>query len=210
MTIVVAGFSSFPGAPINPTEGLVQSLAGLSTARGEAIVPCLLPVDWERSWPMLRATIEEHRPHGVLVFGLHSAAGRLRFELTGRNGRELGRADAAGGFPSGPQVTEGPETLEAKLPLTGMAASLRGAGIDFEFSRDAGRYLCNDTLYRLCRHAADLGVEHYGFLHTPLTDDVVEAYRAANVMPDFCHTIDPESLRCAALALCEKIGRAHV
>jgi pyroglutamyl-peptidase len=209
MTILVAGFSSFPDAPVNPTEQLVQSLEGCSTAGGEAILSCLLPVDWGRSWPLLRQAIEAHRPHSVLVFGLHSGAGRLRFELTGHNGRELGRADAVGGFPSGPQVTEGPEILAARLPLTRMAASLREAGVDFELSRDAGRYLCNDTLYRLCRHAAALGVERYGFIHTPLTDGVVETYLAANVMPIFCHTISDESLRCAALALCETLSPAE-
>ena len=208
MTILVAGFSSFPGAPVNPTEGLVQALTGMSTRGGEAIAACLLPVDWERTWPLLRQAIETHRPRSVLVFGLHSGAGRLRFELTGHNGRELGRADAVGGFPSGPSVTEGPETLDVRLPLTQVTAALRAAGIDFEFSRDAGRYLCNDTLYRLCRHAAMLGVEHYGFVHTPLTDDVVEAYRLAGVMPDFCHTVDPGSLRRAALALCESLSSA--
>ena len=203
MTILIAGFSRFPGAPVNPTEGLVQLLEGATTAGGELIATCLLPVDWERSWTVLRGAIEKNRPHSVVVFGLHSGAARLRFELTGHNARELGREDAVGGFPSGPSVTEGPDAIEARLPLTPMTAALRSVGVDFEFSRDAGRYLCNDTLYRLCRHAEDLGIAHYGFIHTPLTDAVVDAYRSERVMPDFCHTIADDTLRTAALALCE-------
>ena len=206
MTILIAGFSIFPGAPVNPTEALVGTLNGATTTSGEAIVPCLLPVDWEASFVSLRAAIKAHQPRAVLVFGLHSGATRLRFELTGHNGRELGRADAAGGFPAGPSICEGPESLEARLPLTRMTAALRAVGVDFEFSRDAGRYLCNDTLYRLCRNAGDFGVEHYGFIHTPLTDAVVDAYRSAGVMPDFCHTVAAESLRLAALALCESLS----
>ncbi|BDA85796.1 pyrrolidone-carboxylate peptidase [Aureimonas sp. SA4125] len=206
MTVLVAGFAAFPHAPINPTEGLVRALEGCMTAAGEQIVPCLIPVDWERAWPTLREAIGAHRPHGVLVFGLHSGAGRLRFELTGHNGRELGRVDAVGGFPSGPSVAEGPETLEAKLPLTRMTAALRAAGIDFEFSRDAGRYLCNDILYHLCHSAADLMVEHYGLIHAPLTDAVIDAYRAKSAMPEFCHTIAEETLFQAALALCASLS----
>lgn len=186
MTILVAGFSSFPGAPDNPTEHLVRTLAEAAGGADAALATVVLPVEWERSWPVLEAAIVAAGADTVLLFGLHRRAERLRIELLARNRRELGRIDAAGGFPSGPAVLDGAETLPLALPWPTVARALREARLSFEWSTNAGAYLCNDTLYRLAFHAGRLGVRRFGFFHVPLTDELVTV-PAAEAGPEiFC------------------------
>jgi pyroglutamyl-peptidase len=187
MTILFAGYSSFPGAPDNPAEHLIQALAAPnSAAAGADPAVIVLPVEWDRSWPVLEAAIQAAGARTVLLFGLHRLAERLRIETLARNRRELGRMDAAGRFPSGPAVMDGPETLRLALPWTRVAQTLRKAGVSFEWSTNAGSYLCNDTLYRLAYGAERLGVRRYGFFHVPLTDEIV-ASSEPEAMPEvFC------------------------
>lgn len=199
MTILVAGFASFPGAPANPTEALAGALEGRETARGEAIAGTALPVEWERSWPALKAAIGERVPRAVMLFGLHARIERLRIELTARNARELGRVDAAGAFPPGPAISDGPERLSVDLPLGRIAAALRREAIAFEWSQDAGRYLCNETLYRLAENAR--GLDAFGFVHVPVTDALVPVWLEAGALPDPCRTIPEEGLMRAAQAI---------
>lgn len=187
MTILVAGFSSFPGAPDNPTEHLVRALAA-SRADDGGVDPAtvVLPVEWERSWPLLEAAIVAAGADTVLLFGLHRRAERLRIETLARNRRELGRIDAAGGFPSGPAVLDGAETIPLALPWPAIAQTLREARVSFEWSTNAGAYLCNDTLYRLAFNADRLGVGRFGFFHVPLTDELVGLSTADTVPEIFC------------------------
>lgn len=187
MTILVAGFSSFPGAPDNPTEHLMHALAaGAADGAGAGPETVVLPVEWDRSWPMLEAAIRSSGASTVLMFGLHSRAERLRIELLARNRRELGRIDAAGCFPSGPAVMDGPERLRLALPWAGVARAFREARLSFEWSTSAGTYLCNDTLYRLAFNAERLGVRRYGFFHVPLTDELIAAPDVEAMPEVFC------------------------
>lgn len=206
MTILVAGFGAFPGAPLNPCQTLAQSLDRAETASGAAIRSVVLPVEWARSWTVLRAAIEETGASDVLVFGLHARAGLLRLELDAVNARELGVADAAGAFPSGPGVEEGPERLSGVWPLSASAAALSRAGMAFELSRDAGRYLCNDTYYRLCRYGSAQRLRHFGFVHTPLTDEVLDGWAKAGALPELCRSVPEAGLREAALCLADVVG----
>lgn len=206
MTLLLTGFSRFPDAPSNPTETLVHSLAGCRTASGEAIAVAVLPTEWEGAWPALLGAMRAEAPSAVLMFGLHARIDRLRIELAARNGRELGRADAAGAFPAGPAVAEGPAVLSTSLPLARVAKALRDEGSDFELSHDAGRYLCNDTLYRLCLHAATERLSPVGFVHTPLTDEMLDDWQSAGKLPEPCRTIPAEALRRAALAMAEALA----
>ncbi|KQT45111.1 hypothetical protein ASG43_12455 [Aureimonas sp. Leaf454] len=203
MTILVAGFGAFPSAPLNPSETLVEMLRDVRTAAGSLVHPVLLPVEWDRSWPVLREAIERSGADTVLAFGLHAGAQRLRLELDAVNARQLGQADAAGRFPSGPGVEDGPERLSGAWPLSACAAALTRAGIPFEVSRDAGRYLCNDTYYRLCRYGAGGRLRSWGFVHTPLTDELIDGWAAAGALPELCRTISADTLRQAALCLAD-------
>ncbi|MEN3792062.1 hypothetical protein [Fulvimarina sp. MAC3] len=209
MKTIFAGFSAFPGAPYNPSGDLIEMLTQRPAATGD-VYPVCLPVDWDRSWPVLRAAIEEQRPETVVLFGLHVTTERLRLELLAQNRRELGRKDAAGGFPAGPSILDGPAKYQSCLPWTEVAALLRSEGIDFEWSTDAGAYLCNDTLYRLAHHAGSLGIRQFGFIHLPMSDERIGDFLASDAdCPQVFNSISGEKLLRFANDLAALLGSAE-
>lgn len=205
--VLVTGFSSFPGAPRNPTGELIRRLKERTEDGGGAVAAELLPVEWDRCWPQLEAAIMDRRPRTVLMFGLSQRAERLRLELGARNRRELGRVDAAGAYPSGPAVLDGPEILPGRMDWTCVASALRGADVPFEWSSNAGGYLCNDTYYRLAFHAARLEVDSFGFFHVPLTDRAVAETFVGGTLPDAFCTISEDILDRAVMTLLEACSR---
>ena len=209
MPLLITGFSSFPGAPRNPTEDMVEKLQG-HPSHGESFRAETLPVAWETSFARLREAIESVKPKTVLLFGLHRRAERLRIEMLARNRRELGRADAVGDFPSGPAVLDGPPSWPCNLPWTDVACALRKTDMPFEWSTDAGGYLCNDTLYRLAHASQALGVERFGFFHVPLSDERVGDVAAWEMLPDVFCSLPATVLVAAALALVEALSPAMV
>ncbi|MCE7030465.1 hypothetical protein [Jiella avicenniae] len=200
MSILVVGFAAFPGVARNPSQDLVESLDRRLPSTVSTLV---LDVSWEESWPRLEAEIRRRGARTVLMFGAHLRAERFRVELLARNRRELGRADAFGGFPAGPSIGEGPERLACRLDWTEVAGRLREAGIDFEWSTNAGGYLCNDTLYRLALAAGGLGVERFGFFHLPSSDEGLEALLAHPPLPDVFLSLPIDKIEAAAMALVE-------
>ncbi|WAP71018.1 pyroglutamyl-peptidase I family protein [Jiella pelagia] len=200
MSILVVGFAAFPGVARNPSQDLVERLAGRLPPSAATLV---LDVSWDESWPRLQAEIERRRAQTVLMFGAHLRAERMRVELVARNRRELGRADAVGRFPAGPAVGDGPERLACRLDWSQVAWRLRGAGVDFEWSTNAGAYLCNDTLYKLALAADPLGVERFGFFHLPSSDEGVADLLAHPPLPDVFLSLPMEKIEAAAMALVE-------
>ena len=200
MPLLITGFSSFPGAPRNPTQDMVETLQA-HPEHGATFRAVTLPVAWDESFSRLVDAIERDRSTTVLLFGLHQRAERLRIEMVARNRRELGRVDAVGEFPSGPAVLDGPASLPCDLPWKTVAEALRGARMPFEWSTDAGGYLCNDTLYRLAHAAGRLGVRRFGFFHVPLSDERVGDVAASEAMPEVFCSLPAALLADAALAL---------
>lgn len=199
MSILVVGFEAFPGVARNPSQDLVKALSGrLEAFRATSLV---LPVSWDQSWPQLEAAIRERRATTVLMFGAHLRAERFRVELQARNHRELGRQDALGAFAAGPSVGDGPAALPCRLDFAAVAGALRSAPIDFEWSTNAGGYLCNDTLYRLALAASGLGVSRFGFFHLPSSDEGVADLIAHPPLPEVFLTVPMARLEAAALAL---------
>ena len=205
MPLLITGFSAFPGAPRNPTEDMVETLQA-HPAHGESFRAVTLPVAWDGSFSSLREAIESEKPKTVLLFGLHQRAERLRIEMIARNRRELGRPDAVGNFPSGPAVLDGPSSLPCNLPWTQVGHALRNANMPFEWSTDAGGYLCNDTLYRLAHASESLGVERFGFFHVPLSDERVGDVAGSQKLPEVFCSLPAAVLVAAALALVDALS----
>lgn len=211
MSVLFAGFAAFPGAPFNPSGDLMAALcadpAASDLVQRGIFSTCLLPVSWDDSWPLLRQAIAAHRADTVVLFGLHMKAERLRVELLATNRRELGREDAKGQFPAGPIIGEGPPKLRLALPWSDLAAILRQRQIDFEWSSDAGGYLCNDTLYRLAGAAASLSVRRFGFIHVPMTDERIgDCLAAGSDMPSVFNSINAVALLNFARSLAERLA----
>jgi pyroglutamyl-peptidase len=168
--VLVTGFEPFPGAPVNPTEWLVEELRrdppvldGIAAFRAE-----VLPVDYAKVGPRLSEIGREFRPDIAIHFGLAAECSGFRLERVARNSFAGARADNAGALPEARAICDGPETLPSGLPLDAIHDALAAAGLPVEWSDDAGAYLCNMVFTLSRAHACEgFTPAMSGFVHVP-------------------------------------------
>jgi pyroglutamyl-peptidase len=168
--LLVTGFEPFPGAPVNPTEGLVQALRqeppqGLSDFRAE-----VLPVDYTKVGPRLSEIGRGFRPDIAIHFGLAAECHGFRLERVARNSFAGARPDNAGAMPSSEKICNAPAELPSNLPLQAIHDALVAEKLPVEWSDNAGAYLCNMVFTLSRAHGAgDFSPAMSGFIHVPLT-----------------------------------------
>ncbi len=154
MKILVTGFGSFRDVAENPTEALALALDGARFGEHE-IRGVVLPVSYIRG---PAETIRHAREFGadlVIGFGVASSRTEVCVERSAMLVLE-GEPDNDGETCA---IAPGPDVVRATLDVQGFAAAL-GASI----SDNAGRYVCNAWLYKVC-DALEIPV---GFVHVPL------------------------------------------
>lgn len=160
-TILVTGFGPFPGAPHNPTAGLVQRLA-MQRRTGFRVVGHVFETRYDAVDKELPALIKKYRPDAILMFGLHGRAKTLRIETVARN--VLGRVrDAGGHLPRSAAIVRGAAHMPMRSPVSRLKNAARRAGVAAQTSRDAGKYLCN----YLCWRATEATPRPAAFIHVP-------------------------------------------
>jgi pyroglutamyl-peptidase len=166
-TILVTGFGPFPGAPVNPTEGLVRTLARMRAPRRD-IVTHVFRTSYAAVDEELPALLGRHRPDALLMFGLAAATPRLRIETWARNSVSP-LADAAGAIPGLRLIAPGRSpALALPTPARALLAAARRARVDAAISEDAGDYLCNYLCWRAASAARRPGRPRLaGFIHVP-------------------------------------------
>ena len=174
--LLVTGFTSFPGAPVNPSERAVARLAD-RFGGDDRVAFHVAETNYQSAFADLLPVLEHHRPDLVLMLGVDRHAPRLRLETRARNARDLHQPDNRGARPASARIDEdGSETLPATWPLAAITAALARQGTAFELSHDAGAYLCNFLFYSVLGHAARADWSFgAGFIHTPLTEDALAA-----------------------------------
>lgn len=205
--VLVTGFSVFPGAPVNPTEALVNLLAGDPPAEGiEAFRAEILSVEYAGLGDRLSAIGRAFRPDIVVQFGLARRAIGFRLESVARNSLKHARPDNQGRLPAGERICNGPESWPSTLPLDAIGDDLHAAGLPVEWSDDAGGYLCNMS-FALARSGTCEGLQAdmIGFVHVPpLPEDALDGEtplsaadleRGARVIISRCVTIWSERAR---------------
>jgi pyroglutamyl-peptidase len=168
LTVLIAGFGPFPGAPFNPTAALAKSLARRRRPALGGIdrIAHVFPTSYaavERELPDL---IDRHRPDLVLLFGLAPRTPHLRIEARARNRRSILFADVDGTHPSLAIRAGGPAALVAQARQPPLRIAARTARVPARLSTDAGKYLCNFAYWR----ALELARSHAGlvqFVHVP-------------------------------------------
>ena len=82
MRVWVTGFGPFPGAPVNPTERLVEQLGGLAPeAIGASALVCeALPSEFSRAAELVDDRHRAIAPDIAVHFGLHRDAAGFRLE----------------------------------------------------------------------------------------------------------------------------------
>ena len=130
-----------------------------------AVKAVVLPTDYRRSWAMLRRLYAVFVPDIVVHFGLSHRIKAIHVERVARNAVDPARPDAAGFAPRLARARRsGPDVLEATLPVDAVFEALSAAGHAAALSDDAGRYVCNATLYRSLHAGA---APRVGFIHVP-------------------------------------------
>lgn len=149
-TILVTGFSPFPGAPVNPTEKLMRRLPNRlgHHQHGVAFTFHVLPTTWQGRSEVTQHLRQTLAPDAIVHFGVDGTRRTLNIETRAVNRATLVRPDAAGLSPERPELaTGGDRTRRSALPAPALRDAARAGGAPAHLSIDAGTYLCNATLW---------------------------------------------------------------
>jgi pyroglutamyl-peptidase len=164
MTRVLAtGFEPFDGSSVNPSQQLVEALAG-------DVVKAFLPVSYARAADELRRAVREAEPDVVICFGQADGRTGISIERFAHNLDEATTTDNDAAPGSGAAIdAAGPIAYPSTLPVDEIVAALRAEGIPAAASRDAGGFLCNHVFYALMRALEQERPQAIGgFVHVPL------------------------------------------
>ncbi|MEX0590493.1 MAG: pyroglutamyl-peptidase I, partial [Xanthobacteraceae bacterium] len=169
VTVLVAGFGPFPGAPKNPSADLVRALARRRrpALADVGVVGAVLPTTYAAI--ELPALLKRYDPDLVLFFGLATRAKFVRIESRAVNAASLIHPDAHRQKLATRQIICGaPAELKVRASLQRIAAAIRAAGVTARHSRDAGRYICNAALFTGLDAARRTGrPKQVAFIHIP-------------------------------------------
>jgi pyroglutamyl-peptidase len=177
--ILVTGFGPFPGVPYNASNALVGFLDDAARDLPLRLETALLPTDWREGPAKATHCAETLRPDAIIHFGVSSRAKAFQLEMCAFNHCRAS-ADCSGRPPEGFHVQRGgPPVLHSTFPAEFLVRRLRYLRIPAYLSFNAGRYLCNATLYRSLYRASQLpGADAplIGFIHIPaFAADEIEA-----------------------------------
>jgi len=167
--ILLTGFEVFGPHKFNPTASIAERLDG-EWAGDARIVARVLPVSIAKIEAALDAALAEVQPVAILALGLAGGESCIRLERTAQNALKFPYPDNDGKSSTGKIDSKAPTTRTATLPYPAILKGLLIAGIPARLSDDAGRYLCNATLFHLLARAGKLPC---GFIHVPSTPEMV-------------------------------------
>jgi len=152
LSILITGFSAFPGAPVNPSARIVMCLLSRHARRfqlhGIRLQTAILPVVYDEVAQRVEDLVTRTQPDAIVHLGLASRRKQVSVETRAVNRittlhpdaakrRAAARAVRAGGLPA----------LRSPLATPSLATLMRRTGVPTQLSIDAGDYVCNQTLY---------------------------------------------------------------
>lgn len=149
-TILVTGFGPFPGAPLNPTEHLMQRLPKRlgPHQHGVDFIFHVLPATWAARLEVTEKLRAGIRPDAIVHFGVDGTRRSINVETRAVNRATRIRPDAAGRKPQDPALGKVPERFRrSTLPAAALRDAALPAGVPARLSTNAGTYLCNATLW---------------------------------------------------------------
>jgi len=190
--ILLTGFKPFGDLEVNPTEQLMQAIAGSeelapdagehgAVEHGASIETAVLDVDYLQADAQFREALIRFRPDAILSFGVSGGTDELCLERIAVNLDDAARPDSGGLKRAGTRiVAQGPVGYWSTLDLDPIYAALVEAGLPVRYSNHAGTYLCNHLFYYGLHLIASLGLgTRMGFVHVPpLPEQVQEGGRA--------------------------------
>lgn len=167
--VLVTGFAPFAGQDRNAAWEAVRLLP--DSVGGRPIVRQQVPCVFVESGDLVCALVDELRPSCVVCVG--QAAGRsvLTVEEVAVNRMTASIPDERGRQPHRePVVADGPAAYLSTMPLDACVDAARACGVPADVSQTAGRYVCNQLMYRVLDGLARRGRADVpaGFVHVPL------------------------------------------
>ena len=178
--ILLTGFEKFHTASSNPTQAIVEELErsnipGLTTA--------VLPVEFSRSWQILKELIDSNNPNIVIALGQAEGRNQITPEKIAINLDNARIPDNAGNSPiNQPIVNGGADGLFSTLPLDLYVEKLKQADIPASISYSAGTYVCNHLFYALQNYCKDKEIQS-GFIHVPLMESQANEFPGLPTLP---------------------------
>jgi len=150
VTVLIAGFGRFPGAPFNPSGPLARAVArrqrpALADIRRVLHIFETSYASVDRDLPKL---IARHKPDIVLMFGLAGRTAFVRVETQARNARSILFPDVTGFRPTDRAIVPRAAARRGGAPFIRLRAASRATRVPTRLSGDAGRYLCNYVYWR--------------------------------------------------------------
>jgi pyroglutamyl-peptidase len=170
ISVLVTGFSVFPGAPVNPTEALVGWFAERRPDLGSdvTVTTGLLDTAFGSIRRQLGEIAATARPDIAIHFGLARGARGFRLEGVAHNRVATASPDVTGACAVSGRICDGADAIASSLPVAEIARRLSERGLAHEVSSDAGDYLCNLAFYLSVAHLVDgLSAAQAGFVHVP-------------------------------------------
>jgi pyroglutamyl-peptidase len=192
LRVLITGFGPFPGAPYNPTMGLVKRLTQLrrpafDDVEFESHIFHVTYATIDRELPKL---IESFRPDALLMFGLADRTAFMRVETRARNAVSTTFPDADRNHARKASIVDGADAALFGPHTARLLRAARSTGIDARPSRDAGSYLCNYLSWRSIEAVRkDKGPRLAAFIPIPLL-----ARGTASRRKDASHRITLEDL----------------
>ena len=150
LRVLVAGFGPFPGAPRNPSGDLALAL-GRMRRPGLAEVEIythVFPTAYAAVARELPRLLIKHDPDAVLLFGLAGRSDRVRIETRAVNAASLIHPDATRSVPLSRKLyPKAPAELFVQPEIRRLIAAAQRGRVPARLSRDAGRYVCNASLF---------------------------------------------------------------
>jgi pyroglutamyl-peptidase len=171
LRILITGFGPFPGAPYNPTMGLVKRLTQLRRPAFDEVelASHIFHVTYATVDRELPELIARHRPDALLMFGLADRTAFMRIETRARNAVTTTFPDADRNHARKGSIVDGADAASFGPHTARLLRAARGTGIDARASRDAGSYLCNYLSWRSIETVGKKnGPRLAAFVHVPL------------------------------------------
>ena len=168
MKFLVTGFEPFGQSKVNPSEQVVQALAGWQFADFE-VATAVLPVHRSEGPQRLIAAVQQTQPAAVICLGEAGGRTAVSLERVAINLLDFRIADNGGEVVQDePIVAGGPAAYFTTLPVRTLQQAVAAAGIPAELSLSAGALLCNQVTYELL-HFLTRQQWHMpaGFVHLP-------------------------------------------
>lgn len=177
----MTGFEPFGGIAGNPTMDIVAALHG-ARIDNRQVVGRIMPVTYDGHRLRLKALLDEVEPALAIGFGLDTAASGIQLETRAVNTADFQIPDNAGALLKDTRLDDaGPDYRISTFPISDISAALSAAQITASQSMDAGRYLCNATLFHLLDLCSLKPLRPIcGFVHVPYSVEQLAEMPAAS------------------------------